>query len=113
MLEYPAFCINTLKQGAAHTIKTFQVEFQATFPDIIIFLDITPEDALMRLQQAKPITELHEAIGPLTILHKAYQEILQALPQMNISPIICHLSSLSPVEELEDKILSILKEAGA
>ena len=109
MGEYPAFCLETLKQGSAHIVKVFAHEFQACFPDYVFYFDLPPAQAAHRLQVAKSVMEVHEKCEHLTALASTYSEIFSSLVRLGAKTEVITLNAQQSSPHLIEQILAHLK----
>ncbi|MFN8276933.1 MAG: dTMP kinase [Chitinophagales bacterium] len=76
-------------------------------PDAHIFLDMTPEDAMARIQQNRPGTELYETLENLEAVRKQYQA---AFSLLDTREVIYSLPANQPAAALALQIRQLVTE---
>ncbi|MDR1193416.1 MAG: dTMP kinase [Peptococcaceae bacterium] len=87
-----------------------QINSQALKPDLIVYMDIEPETAARRLDQARPYRDLYEALEKQRAVRRHYEEGILFLTARGYS--VCRVNGdLPPAEvagEIRQAILPLL-----
>ena len=76
-------------------------------PDVCIFLDLTPEQSMARIQRGRATQEIYENTEKLTAVRKKFFDVCAELQD---SERICIVDAYRPIEEIHRDIVSLVQE---
>lgn len=89
-------------QGSAGKLTAMEILHSQTNqfrqPDVLIYLDISPEDALARVSATREKLEIFETSHELHRIHSNYEEILQEVEQEQAGPTLIRIAATDSLD---------------
>ncbi|HMU83075.1 MAG TPA: dTMP kinase [Leptospiraceae bacterium] len=89
-------------QGSAGKLNAKEILHSQTNqfrqPDVLIYLDISPEDALARVSATREKLEIFETSHELHRIHSNYEEILQEVAQEQAGPTLIRIAATDSLD---------------
>ena len=79
-------------------------------PDICIFLDLTPEQSMARINQGRVTHEIYETAERLTRVRDQFYRVFDSLAETDR---ICIVNAARPIEEIHQEIVTLLEKTEA
>ena len=74
-------------------------------PDICVFLDLTPEQSMARIQSGRATQEIYENVEKLTAVRKKF---LDAFEELKNTDHICIVNAYRTIEEIHEEMLGLI-----
>jgi dTMP kinase len=75
-------------------------------PDICIFLDLTPEQSMARIQSGRATQEIYENVEKLTAVRKKFMDAFEELKNTDR---ICIVNAYRTIEEIHEEIFGLIQ----
>lgn len=96
--QLAAYCIEFAAFGPEQFVKEVSRDFQTRLPDVVLYLEVSPEVAFERIRQRGKTLEAHESLDNLTRLDRLARSKLGELAGLGVACEILPAASLSGAE---------------
>ena len=76
-------------------------------PDVCVFLDLTPEQSMSRIERGRATQEIYENVEKLTAVRKKFFDVFEELKD---SDRICVVNAYRSIDEIHEDIFRLIQE---